>query len=36
MKQHKETWKTKVNDLKEGKCIAFEELLLKLKATEGN
>lgn len=39
IKQHKDTWKTikkQLNDLKEGECITFEELLLKLKFTENS
>lgn len=39
MKQLKETWKTitkQLNDLKEGECITFEELLLRLKVTEND
>jgi len=36
MKQHKDISKTKLNDLKEGECVTFEELLLKLKVTESN
>ena len=39
IKQLKETWKTikkQLNDLKEGKCITFEELLLRLKVTEND
>ena len=39
IKQLKETWKTikkQLNDLKEGECITFEELLLKLKVTEND
>jgi len=36
IQQHKDTWKTKLNDLKEGGCETFEELLLKLKVTESN
>ena len=39
IKQLKETWKTikkQLNDLKEGECMTFEELLLKLKVTEND
>ena len=39
IKQLKETWKTiekQLNDLKEGKRVTFEELLLKLKVTEND
>ena len=39
IRQHKETWKTiktQLNDLKDGECITFEELLLKLKLTENS
>ena len=38
-KQHKDTWKSikkQLNDLKEGQCITFEELSLKLKVTEND
>ena len=39
IKQLIETWKTikkQLNDLKEGECMTFEELLLKLKVTEND
>ena len=39
IKQHKDTWKTiknQLNDLKEGECITFEKLLLKLELTENS
>jgi len=36
IKQGKNIWKTKLNDLKEGGCIAYEELLLNWKVTESN
>ena len=39
IKQHKDTWKSikkQLNDLKEGECITFEELFLKLKVTEND
>ena len=39
IKQHKDTWKSikkQLNDLKEGQCITFEELFLKLKVTEND
>ena len=39
IKQHRDTWKTikkQLNDMKEGECITFQELLLKLKVTESS
>ena len=39
IKQHKDTWKSikkQLNDFKEGQCITFEELFLKLKVTEND
>jgi len=36
IKQDKDTWKTKLNDLKAGECVIFEDLLLKLNVTESN
>ena len=39
IKQHKDTWKSikkQLNDLKEGQCITFEELFLKLKVTKND
>ena len=39
IKQHRDTWKTikkQLNDMKEGECMTFEELLLKLKLTENS
>ena len=39
IKQHKDTWKSikkQLKDLKEGQCITFEELFLKLKVNEND